>query len=261
MSPGCAGLAPCRCAPRLCACTSQPLAPGGDTGEEGAATGVQPLPKLPLKLLPFPSLSAALKWLQVPQRAGLRKEGRTRPDRAHGQGNPATGHLHPSARREGLSWPSPGHCCPSACHRCHLLSRPEWPPGERLSSEKAGGILQTPTGGRKGGKKTCHAKHPDSAAWLSSASSSGKRCPAVLSAVHRGKLEAGVAVSAGQRMRAEGPQGEGGRLGSWVPYVGSTERTRARWWPGGLELLLGHWSATLGILPAQGQQEASHQGQ
>lgn len=28
---------------------------------------LQPFPKLPLKLLPSPSFSAALKWLQVPE--------------------------------------------------------------------------------------------------------------------------------------------------------------------------------------------------
>ena len=214
---------------------------------------MQPFPKLPLKLLPFPFPSAALKWRQVPERAGLGNEGRTRPDRAHGQGNPATGHLHPSTRRQGHSWPCPGHCCPSACHRCHLPSRPQWPRGEYRSSEKAGGILQTPTGGRKGGK-TCHAEHRDGAAWLSSARSSGERCPAVLAAVPAGKLEAGAAFSAGQRMRAEGPQGEGGGLGSWA-----LQRTRARWWPGGLELLLGHWSAALGS-PCSGTAETLSPG-
>ena len=259
MNPGCAGLAPCGCAPCFCGCTSQSLAPGGDTSEDGAATGEQPFPKLPPKLLPFPSLSAALKWLQVPKRSGLGKKGRTRADRAHGQGNPATGHLHPSARSQGLSWPYPGCCCPAACHRCRLLSRPQWPRGECLSSEKAGGILQTPTAGRKGAK-TCHAEHPDGASWLSTASSSGKRCPAVLSAVPAGKLEAGAAVSAGQRVRAEGPQGEGGGLASWAPCV--CPRENQGW------LVARRAGAAAGTLechprlvPARGQQEPSQQGQ
>lgn len=167
-------MASCGHTPLFYGWTSRSLAPGGDTAEDSAATAVLPFPKLPLKLLPFPSLSAASKWLQVPQRAGLGKEGRTRPDRARGQDNPAAGHLHPSARRQGLSRPFPGCCCPSACHRCHLLSRPQWPRGERLSSEKGPGTLQTPTGRRTGGR-TCHAEHPEGAVCLSSVNSAGKR--------------------------------------------------------------------------------------
>jgi len=46
------------------------LASGGDTAEDGAATGVQPLPRLP-----FPSLSAALRWVQEPETAGFGREG------------------------------------------------------------------------------------------------------------------------------------------------------------------------------------------
>ena len=50
--------------------------------------------------------SPALRWLQVPETPGFGPEagmeGGTRPARAEGQGHPATGHLHLSARREGL---------------------------------------------------------------------------------------------------------------------------------------------------------------
>lgn len=200
-----------------------------------------------------------MKRPQVPERAGLGKEGGTRPDRAQRQGDPATGHLHLSARRQGLSQPCPGHRCPSACHRHHLLSRPQWPRGERLSSEKDGGVLQTPMGGRKGGK-TRHAEHPDGAAWLSSANSSGKRCLAVLSAVPAGELAAGVAVSAGKRMKAECPQGEGGGLGSWAPCVGPIENQGSL-----LARRAGAAAGTLEsrprVVPAQGQQEPRRQGQ
>lgn len=81
MSQCSAWLAPCRCAPGFCGCHSRSLAPGGDTGEDGAATGVQPFPQLlPQKLLPFPSLSAGLRELQLGEggKKGGREEGKER---------------------------------------------------------------------------------------------------------------------------------------------------------------------------------------
>jgi len=66
----------------------------------------------------------------------------------------------------------------------------------------------------------------------------------VLVAVPAGNLEAEAAVTAWGRMRREGPRV---REESWAPghSVLALQRTRACWWPGGLEMLLGHWSAAL----------------
>lgn len=46
--------------PSSLGCCSQFVGSGGATGEGGAATGVHPCPQLP-----FPSLSAAVRWFQV----------------------------------------------------------------------------------------------------------------------------------------------------------------------------------------------------
>ena len=91
---------------------------------------------------------------------------------------------------------------------------------------------------------THHTECPDGAADLDSETGPGERCPAVLVAVPAGNLAAGAAVTARGRMRREGPRV---REESWAPghSVLALQRTRAYWWPGGLELLLGHWSAAL----------------
>lgn len=82
----------------------------------------------------------------------------------------------------------------------------------------------------------------------------------MLSAVPAGELAAGVAVSAGKRMKAECPQGEGGGLGSWALCVGPTENQGSL-----LARRAGAAAGTLEsrprIVPAQGQQEPRHQGQ
>jgi len=66
----------------------------------------------------------------------------------------------------------------------------------------------------------------------------------VLAAVPAGNLAPGAAVTARGGMRREGPRV---REESWAPghSVLALQTTRACWWPGGLELLLGHWSAAL----------------
>jgi len=71
-----------------------------------------------------------------------------------------------------------------------------------------------------------------------------ERYLAVLAAVPAGNLEGAAAVTAWGRMRREGPRV---RKESWAPghSVLALQRTRACWWPGGLELLLGHFSAAL----------------
>lgn len=58
------------CALSFLGCCSQPVGPGGATGEGGAATGVQLCPQLP-----FPSLSAAVRWFQVYLGLGGRQAG------------------------------------------------------------------------------------------------------------------------------------------------------------------------------------------
>lgn len=57
-------------APSSLGCCSQFVGSGGATGEGGAATGVHPCPQLP-----FPSLSAAVRWLQVCLGLGGRQAG------------------------------------------------------------------------------------------------------------------------------------------------------------------------------------------
>ena len=81
----------------------------------------------------------------------------------------------------------------------------------------------------------------------------------MLAAVPAGELAAGAAVTARGRMRREGPQGEGGGLGSWAQCAGPTENQ-------GLLVArrAGAAAVTLEcsprIVPARGQREPSHQG-
>lgn len=68
----------------------------------------------------------------------------------------------------------------------------------------------------------------------------------MLSAVPAGKLATGAAATGGGRMRAEGPQGDRGGLASEGHCACPAENQGSLVCPGGLELLLGHWSATPG---------------
>lgn len=82
----------------------------------------------------------------------------------------------------------------------------------------------------------------------------------MLAAVPAGELSAGAAVAARWRMRREGPQGEGGGLASWAQRAGPTEKQ-------GLPAArrAGAAAGTLAVqpflVPAQGRQQLSHQGQ
>jgi len=97
--------------------------------------GTQVRMVLPLQCSHFlscPSHPSLLPWggFRCPRQLALGGrdggEGRTGPDRAEGQGKPATRHLPPSAWRLGLSWPRPECCWPPPSQKCWHLSKLRW---------------------------------------------------------------------------------------------------------------------------------------
>ena len=204
---------------------------------------MQPCPQLP-----FPFLSAALRWLGTLE--GCREE--------QGPGGPKGTTVQPQATyvRQPDARVFQGHIQQAAGH---LLVK-DAGISHRLDGHKDDVCpLVAPEVFSKGlwqqGRKTWGTERPEGAAWLSSSSGPGQTWPALLTAVPAAQVAAVPAVPAWQKMSREGPPaGGGGLMGTecWPHREPGT-----CWWPGalelllGLKLLLGHWSADPRAVPAQ----------